>query len=238
MKIRSLAKKLKIALLLRLKGSLFSYRFHDQFYNYHQSKLRGSLAAISDRLTVYLPYLKKVKLSLRSQHSFLDCGFGRGEFMNLLRQNKLAQVVGVDLNSDFVADIQEKGFKATKGDMINYLYLSDELYSGISAFHVIEHLTFDQLFDFLLLSYKKLAKGGILILETPNVENLIVSSTSYYYDHTHIQKVTRETLDKLLAYLGFTKVFFLPLHPIKAKPKNEIERYLFGAQDLGIVAYK
>lgn len=233
-----LAKRLKLLCLKLFYGSLFSFRFLDNFYTFHQEKLRGSLEEISARLVVYLPYLKKVKAPLRSKYPFLDCGFGRGEFIQLIRSHKLARATGVDTNPEFVADAQKLGIEAIRRDMITHLYLSEERYCGISAFHVIEHLTFDELFDFLLLAHKKLVKGGVLLLETPNIENVIVSSTSFYYDYTHAQKLPREVLDKLLDYLGFTKIMFLPLHPIKAKPKGTVERFLFGSQDMGIIAYK
>ena len=158
--------------------------------------------------------------------------------MQLVRSNKLAEVVGGDTNPEFVADVQKLGIAVMRRDMITYLYLSNQQFCGISAFLVIEHISFDALFDFLILAHKKLVKGGVLILETPNIENIIVSSTSFYYDHTHVQKVTREVLDKLLDYIGFSKIIFLPLHPIKPKPKGAVERFLFGSQDMGIIAYK
>jgi len=232
------ARYLKLRLLTLTHGSLFSYRFRDSFYTFHQSKLRGDQAEISKRLEIYLPYLKRVKPELREKYALLDCGFGRGDFMQLVRANKISTVVGVDTNADYVLAMQEMGMEAIHEDMIAHLYFSERQYCGISGFHVIEHLTFDQLFDFLLLAHKRLVKGGALILETPNIENIIVSSTSYYYDPTHIQKVAREVIDKLLDYLGFSKIIFLPLHPLKLKPRGDTERFLFGAQDMGIIAYK
>lgn len=238
MSVLSIAKQLKLRILRSLHGSLFSYRFKDKYYNYHQNKLRGSQKEILTRLLVYLPYLKHVKSSLRSKFPFLDCGFGRGEFIQLTQSRKLAQIIGVDTNPASVSDLRKLGVKAYRQDMIAYLYLSEQKYCGISAFHVIEHLKFDELFDFLTLAHKKLIQGGVLLLETPNIENIVVSSTSFYHDHTHVHKVTREVLDKLLGYIGFSKIIFLPLHPIKSKPRSVAERYLFGSQDLGIIAYK
>jgi len=88
-------------------------------------------------------------------------------------------------------------------------------------------LDFSQLFDLLVLCSKKIVKGGVLILETPNVENIKVGSTSFYLDHTHKLKLPSLLLKTLLKYLGFTKIEFLYLHPDKLE-----------AQDLGVVAYK
>lgn len=200
-----IAKRLKLLFLRVFHGSLFSYRFLDNYYVFHQKALRGSLTDISKRLSIYLPYIKKVKASLRSEYSFLDCGFGRGEFMRLIHANKLTQVTGVDTNPEFVSDLQKLGFNVIRQDMITHLYLSDQKYCGISAFHVIEHLRFEDMFDFFVLAHEKLAEGGVLILETPNIENIIVSSTSFCYDHTHVQKVPREVLAQLLGYIGFSK---------------------------------
>jgi|GEM_PF-2753406 len=233
-----LAKLFKLHFLRLTRGSIFSFRFRNSFYTFHQSKIRGNSAEISERLEIYLPYLKKVKTQSRTQFSLLDCGFGNGDFLQLVRSNKIANVIGVDTNPDYVLAMQEIGVNAIQRDMITHLYLSNQEYCGISAFHVIEHLSFDQLFDFILLSYKRLVKGGALLLETPNIENIIVSSTSYYYDPTHVQKVAREVMDKLLDYIGFSEIVFLPLHPLKLKPRNDAEKFLFGSQDMGIIAYK
>ena len=212
--------------LLRKKG-LFYPRLADDFYTFHQGKLRGSAEEIKKRQSVYLKYVKDILRSLKDKYYFLDIGFGRGEFIDLLKEQKLKNIEGVDINRDYVLKAKQKGYTVFREDALKHLYLLDKKYYGISAFHLIEHLDFHQLFDLLVLCSKKIVKGGVLILETPNVENIMVGSSSFFLDHTHKIKLPSLLIQTLLAYLGFRKIEFLYLHP------NE-----HGAQDLGVIAYK
>lgn len=217
----------RIKYLLLSKKGLFFSRFADSFYTFQQEKLRGSIDEIKKRQTVYLKYIKKLPKTIRSKHFFLDIGFGRGEFLNILQKNKFKKLEGVDTNKNYVLSTNKKGITVYHDDGIRYLYLSQKKFYGISAFHLIEHIEFIQLFDLLVLCQKKLVKGGILILETPNVENIGVGSSTFYLDYTHKLKLPSLLLRALLEYLGFNKIEFLYLHP------NE-----HGAQDLGVIAYK
>jgi len=212
--------------LLRKKG-LFYPRLADDFYTNHQNKLRGSTEEIKKRQSVYLKYIKDIPRPLKDKYYFLDIGFGRGEFIELLIKDKLKNVEGVDINKNYILKAKQKGLIVYHDDALKHLYLSEKQYYAISAFHFIEHINFSQLFDLILICSKKLVKGGVLILETPNVENIKVGSSTFYLDYTHKLKLPSLLLKTLLEYLGFNKIEFLYLHP------NE-----HGAQNLGVVAYK
>lgn len=209
------------------KKGLFYPKFADNFYAFHQDRLRGSVAEIKKRQSIYLKYLKRIPKSLKNENYFLDIGFGRGEFLELLRESKSKYIEGVDINKKYVLNGRSKEYTVYHEDAIKYLYLSKKRYYGMSAFHLIEHLDFPNLFDLLLICSKKIVKGGVLILETPNVENIGVASTSFYLDYTHKLKLPSLLLKTLLKYLGFTKIEFLYLQPNNS-----------GAQDLGVVAIK
>ena len=208
------------------KNGLFYPTLANDFYVFHQNKLRGSYEEIKKRQSVYLEYIKDIPRPLKDKYYFLDIGFGRGEFIDLLKEQKLKNIEGVDINKDYVLKAKKKDHVVYHKDALKHLYLSEKQYYGISAFHLIEHLDFNQLFDLLVLCSKKIIKGGLLILETPNVENLKVGSTSFFLDYTHKLKLPSLLIKILLEYLGF-KVELLYLHP------NET-----GAQDLGIIATK
>lgn len=212
--------------LLRNKG-LFYPRFAGDFYTFHQGKLRGPIDDIKKRQSIYLKYIKAIPKTLKDKYFFLDIGFGRGEFINILKEQKFKNIEGVDINKEYILKAKQKGYTVFEGDALKHLYLSEKKYYGISAFHLIEHLEFNQLFDLLLICSKKLVKGGVLILETPNVENTKVGSSSFHLDYTHKLKLPSLLIKTLLEYLGFTKIEFLYLHSDGT-----------CAQDLGIVAYK
>lgn len=212
--------------LLRKKG-LFYPKLANNFYTFHQNILRGSYEEIKKRQSVYLKYIKDIPKPLKNKNYFLDIGFGRGEFIDLLKEQKLKNIEGVDINKEYVLKAKQKGYVVFQEDALKHLYLSEKKYYGISAFHLIEHLDFQDLFDLLVICSKKIVKGGLLILETPNVENIRVGSSSFFLDYTHKLKLPSLLLKTLLTYLGFKKIEFLYLHPEE-----------FGAQDLGIIAFK
>ena len=49
-----------------------------------------------------------------------------------------------------------------------------ESLSGVSGFHIIEHLSFEKLIELFDAAYHALAPNGLVIFETPNPENLII----------------------------------------------------------------
>lgn len=211
--------------LFRKKG-LFYPSLGINFYAYHQDKLRGSYEEIKKRQAVYLKYIEKIPKLLKDENYFLDIGFGRGEFIDLLKDLKLKNIEGVDINKECVLKAKQKSYTVYQEDALKHLYLSDKRYYAISAFHLIEHLDFQELFDLLVICSKKIVKSGVLILETPNIGNCTVSSTSFFLDYTHKLKLPSLLIKTLLEYLDF-KVEFLYLQSDET-----------GAQDLGVIARK
>ena len=56
-----------------------------------------------------------------------------------------------------------------------------------------------------------LMPGGLLILETPNPENLVVGTSHFYLDPTHQRPIPPELLSFLPEYYGFAKLKTLRL---------------------------
>lgn len=226
-----------IKFAINKKRGLFYPKFHDEFYSFQQSHLRGNYKGIKDRQKIYISYLKKLPKKIKKFY-FLDAGFGKGEFLDILKESGVKNIIGIDTNKKSVEHAKKNRINAVNEDINRYLYLTDKTFSGISAFHLIEHMSFDYFFDFLVLAREKLAKGGILIMETPNIENILVSSITFNYDHTHRLKLPRLMIETLLKFLGFTKIKFIYLHSAKNKYDSKYDHLFYGPQDLGIIAYK
>ena len=220
------------------KKGLFYPKFQDEFYSFQQGYLRGDYNSINERQKIYIPYIKALPKKITNRFYFLDAGFGRGEFLDILKKIGIKKIIGIDTNKKFVAEAKTRDFETANKDINKYLYLSNESFGGISAFHLIEHMSFKYFFDFLVLCREKLVKGGVLIMETPNVENIIVGSTTFYYDHTHILKLPKLMIETVLKFVGFKKIKFIYLHPAKEKLDSKYGELLYGPQDLGIIAYK
>jgi O-antigen chain-terminating methyltransferase len=90
-----------------------------------------------------------------------------------------------------------------------------------------------------------LRRDGLLILETPNPENLLVGSCNFYADPTHRHPIPSETLQFLLESRGFHDIKILKLRPrdeAKIDGDSEIikrfNELLYSAPDYGVIASK
>jgi O-antigen chain-terminating methyltransferase len=73
----------------------------------------------------------------------------------------------------------------------------------VSGFHIAEHLPFDVLQSLISEAYRVLRPGGLLILETPNAENVNVGTLSFHMDPTHNKPLPPGLLSFLPRFYGF-----------------------------------
>jgi 2-polyprenyl-3-methyl-5-hydroxy-6-metoxy-1,4-benzoquinol methylase len=126
----------------------------------------------------------------------LDLGCGRGEFLELMRDNDVT-ARGIELSSELVAMCRNKGLQAEEADLFTYLAsAADQSFDGIFSAQVVEHLPPERLPDLIRLAHAKLARGAWLVIETPNPECLAIFATHFYIDPTH----TRPIPPALLAF--------------------------------------
>ena len=126
---------------------------------------RGTREEIKRRQSVYLPHFQ---ISVTARAPLLDLGCGRGEFLDLCRENSLP-AMGVDVNPAMVAACRERGLDVAEGDGLAHLRtLPDASLGGILLSQVVEHLSLDQLTELVALCAAKLVTGGALIAETVN----------------------------------------------------------------------
>ncbi|MFG1357731.1 glycosyltransferase [Xanthobacter pseudotagetidis] len=153
-------------------------------YREFEDAHRGSVELIRARLTTYLPLLDEVQ-STFGERTALDIGCGRGEWLGLLIERGWS-VVGVDSNPSMAEIAAADGRPVVVGDAIDYLRgCAASSLALVTAFHVVEHLERQVLADLLAEIERVLVPGGIVILETPNPENLTVASWSFLMDPTH-----------------------------------------------------
>lgn len=154
-------------------------------YRRFEDRFRGSRELIKDRLRIYLPLVRTVASSASGGMQALDIGCGRGEWLELLGDENW-QARGIELSADMAAVSTANGLDVSVADAMEVLRsVPDASISLVSAFHVVEHVTTDYLIAMLRQMVRVLAPGGILILETPNPENLRVGTWAFYMDPTH-----------------------------------------------------
>jgi glycosyltransferase involved in cell wall biosynthesis/SAM-dependent methyltransferase len=184
-------------------------------YEAHQGRFRGSRESIRRRQEIYLPHVRSAAVD---DCPVLDLGPGRGEWLEMLRENGI-RAYGVDVNAAFVAAAGKAGLDVRHGDAIEHLRRVPEgSLSAISALHVVEHIPFDALIELVDQSLRALRHGGLLILETPNPLNVLVGASWFYLDPTHVRPIHPDFLGFLLQNRGFVEVQVLNLHPPDEPP--------------------
>lgn len=175
---------------------------HADFYRQFEDQFRASRESIKARLSFYQPFLATLQKTVPERKA-LDLGCGRGEWLEILMEQGFAPR-GVDLDAGMLQDCQTHGLPAEQGDALEVLRSTpDASLALISAFHVIEHIPFEALIELVFQAHRALVPGGLLILETPNPENISVGTSSFYLDPTHSKPIPHALLAFVTQYGGF-----------------------------------
>ncbi len=215
----------------------------DAFYVSFEDRFRGTRGDIKERLRFYLPLLRSAEAGSEAS-PILDLGCGRGEWLELLREENLLGN-GVDLNATMQLQCVERGLEVVHGDALQYLRNTETASRGaVSGFHIIEHLPFDFLMMLLAETLRVLRPGGLAIFESPNCKNLTVGASTFNLDPTHRNPVFPETARFMLELTGFERVEIEYLSPVDRQPFSQTQdgkllNDLFcGPQDFAVIGRK
>lgn len=216
--------------------------FTDDYYLAFENKFRGKREEIYTRMQEYLIYL-----DLTTIKRSLDIGCGRAEWVEILQQKGI-DAHGIDMNFVMIQEAKKYNIANLQTtDALKYLSLQkDNSLDLITAFHVIEHIPFEALLLVVKEIYRVLKPQGQLLLETPNPENLLVASYTFYKDPTHLNPLPSEVISFMLEYLTFQDIKVTPLHPFPStmhlkentQSANFINESFLKAQDYIITAKK
>jgi SAM-dependent methyltransferase len=189
------------------------------FYRSFEERFRGPRAEIKKRFKIYLPFVKPL-LDHHRPAKVLDLGCGRGEWLELMRETGF-EVEGVDLDAGMLEACIQLDLPSVQGDAIDHLKkMDDNSHSVISAFHVVEHIAFERLNALIVEALRVLKPAGLLILETPNPENIVVATSSFYLDPTHLRPIPPDLLAFLPENNGFKRSKILRLQESKELSQN------------------
>jgi SAM-dependent methyltransferase len=174
------------------------------FYRAFEDRYRGSRDVIKERLRAYARFTDTLR-TLPGEPVALDLGCGRGEWLELLGENGF-RAEGVDLDDGMLAACHERGLAARHADALAALRACpDASLALVSAFHLVEHLPFDLVRELIAEALRALKPGGLLIMETPNPENLTVGATSFYLDPSHLHPLPPGLLGFAADHAGFAR---------------------------------
>lgn len=216
-----------------------------------EDTFRGTREDIKTRAEHYLATLRDDNVCVGSD-LVLDLGCGRGEWLEVLSDNGYP-CRGVDMNSVMVSEALALGLDVVEQDAVAYLRgLDSESVSAITSMHLVEHLPYEVLIRLLDEALRVLKPGGVLILETPNPENLTVGSYWFYMDPTHRNPIPPALLQWVVEARGFESATIdrltqnrqvFDIQPVDddvagANQINKVVGLLTAAPDYAVVARK
>ena len=198
-----------------------------EFYRVFEDRHRGPRNLIKERLKVYLPFVKPLLIAYPSI-SAIDLGCGRGEWLELMTEIGVISL-GVDVDKEMLSVCANLNLNALYADAIGHISaLPSHSHGVITAFHLVEHISFDQLQSLVSEAMRVLKPGGLLIMETPNPENIAVSTCNFYLDPTHQRPIPPTLLAFVAEYAGFSRVKTLRLQ----ESKDIIKQMRIGLHDI------
>jgi O-antigen chain-terminating methyltransferase len=205
----------------------------DFYYRAFEDRFRGSEAAVREKQS---SYIGRVKQHLTKNSVIVDLGCGRGEWLRLLTEEGF-RPVGVDKNAEMLAAASASGLELINADVFDWLTRQPaESVDMISAFHIVEHLNPNQILRLLSEIARVTRKGGLVLVETPNPENVVVGACNFWFDITHVKPIPPLTLGFIIDFLGFEQIECIRSSPPfeGANPQNPLE----APQDYAIFAKK
>lgn len=201
------------------ESHLKKYYPSKSYYIYNRSSKKGQIELIREYLikhyyspnllsSIITTFVKNVPAmpSYCRNGKILDLGCGTGDTLVLLKEMGW-DVYGMDIDEKAILTGRKRGLKnlklGTYRDLDKY---PDNYFDAIRLYHVIEHLDDPKLC--LSLLWKKLKKGGELIMGTPNRDSLVSKVfKSYWYNldpPRHLFIFSPRTLRRLVEKNNFS----------------------------------
>ena len=240
-----------LATELRQRERLSGSSAHDQarmdaWYQDLQDLHRGSQESLTEGQRAYIHHFNDRAADLQLAGPIFDLGCGRGEWLALMAAEGWA-VRGVDSSEVAVAEACAQGLDVELGDLVEALEACPEnALAGVTAFQVVEHLPFSRITALMHAAFRALVPGGILLLETPNPENLQVATYGFWMDPTHRHPIPPPLIMDLSFHVGFRDGSILRKNPwpqwqetkVDSSLESEVGYRLFGPQDYALLVYK
>lgn len=136
---------------------------------------------------------------------------GTGYFVNFLNESGFMNVIGIDSDHQRIKYAREKGLNCEFANAFAFLEDKKEVYDLIFLEQEINHLTKEEIVDFLKLCNNALVTNGKLILHSLNGANPITGAEALAQNFDHYNTFTEYSLRQVLSYTGFASINVIPL---------------------------
>ena len=147
------------------------------------------------------------------QAAIADLACGGGSLLHFFKEKGYTNLHGVDLSPSQVRLARQVVPKVQEGSLFDFLKSHPSTFDMITGLDIIEHLSKDEVLDFLDACHGALKPGGRVVLQTPNAETPWGSALRYA-DFTHQVSFTPDCLSRLLSLCGFAKSSAREMGPV------------------------
>jgi SAM-dependent methyltransferase len=154
-------------------------------------------------------YLKHVPAQKDAQILVISCG--PGYFVNLLKNEGYSNVTGIDSFEEKIKYARQRNLNCEVANAFEYVEARKDEFDVIFCEQELNHLTKDEMIEFLNLCWNAMRPGGVLIAHGLNGANPITGSESLAQNFDHYNTFTEYTLRQVLEYTNFDKIKIIPL---------------------------
>jgi 2-polyprenyl-3-methyl-5-hydroxy-6-metoxy-1,4-benzoquinol methylase len=177
-------------------------------------------------------YLHRLPANKDSRILCVSCG--AGYLVKLLRDEGYSDVLGIDSFPEKVAYAEARGLPCKVAFAFEFLEQATANYDVIFCEQELNHLTRQEIMDFLRLCRSRLQPGGMFICFALNGANPITGAEALAQNFDHFNTFTEYTMRQVLEHSGFedVQVFGLNLYVYYRNPANYVA--MFAAWMLSI----
>lgn len=155
----------------------------------------------------YLPYMPK-----RRDVRVLSISCGPGYFVKMLKDEGYTDVLGIDSEFEKVKYAPAKGLNCIVASAVEFLQSLNEPYDVIMCEQELNHLTKEEMVQFLRLCYRSLKPNGTLLVHGLNGANPLTGSDASAQNFDHFNTFTEYSLQQVMEFSGFGRVRTYPLN--------------------------
>ena len=137
---------------------------------------------------------------------------GPGYMIDLLNKEGYGNVLGIDSVQEQVDFARSKGLNAENRRAFEFLAENPQTWDAIFCEQELNHLTKDEIIEFLDLAREALKPGGTIIVHGLNGANPITGAECLAQNYDHYNSFTEYSIKQVLKYTGFQDIEAYPLN--------------------------
>lgn len=138
-----------------------------------------------------------------------SCGYGL--FINFLLKEGYSDILGIDSDINKINYAKTRGFNVMKWDSMEMLATLGNKYDMIVCEMELNHLTKQEIIDFLKKIHSMLEKEGVLIVHSLNGANPAIGPDAASQNFDHYTLFTGKSLTQILKYIGYKSIRVYPI---------------------------